>query len=267
MDRMTASDWHKVLQPKVDGGWNMHKYISSPPLDFFVMLSSVSHLHGAPSQGSYCAAGGYLEGLAHHRRSLGLSADVLELGIITDVGVFEANKEAYKSRIDKVFGHVIPPAQVAAACKAAVMARLPIPTPIGVIAQPPGAGMPDWMTDARFSLLRAQDDPTKAEGAGGAEEPLLLQCQKALGSRDAFCGIAKGAVVRKMSALLTLPTDDIGSATPLTDLGIDSLVAIELRTWIWKEMGVRVVNSDLLGGASVAGLVEKLAENAGAGKE
>jgi NAD(P)-dependent dehydrogenase (short-subunit alcohol dehydrogenase family)/acyl carrier protein len=71
---MDADKLASVLLPKVAGGWLLHRLTRHLKLDFFVCFSSAAALWGSKGQAHYAAANGFLDGLAHHRRSLGLPA-------------------------------------------------------------------------------------------------------------------------------------------------------------------------------------------------
>jgi zearalenone synthase (highly reducing iterative type I polyketide synthase) len=74
-------------QPKVQVTWNLHIYFDqSRPLDFFIACSSVSGVCGNADQAQYAAGDAYQDALAHHRRTQGLKAISVNLGIMRDVG-------------------------------------------------------------------------------------------------------------------------------------------------------------------------------------
>ena len=93
---MTFDDYAAATKPKVDGAWNLHTQFQHTELDFFIMLSSTFYYFGNRTQAAFVAAGGFLEGLAHYWRRMGLKADAIELGLVKDTGVFTQNKEALK---------------------------------------------------------------------------------------------------------------------------------------------------------------------------
>lgn len=71
-----------------------------------------------------------------------------------------------------------------------------------------------------------------------------------------------GAFVSRLNTILQQPADQKVSATqPLIDLGIDSLIAVEIRTWFLQELGVEIPVLKLLGGATLSDLAEHAASS------
>jgi acyl carrier protein/NAD(P)-dependent dehydrogenase (short-subunit alcohol dehydrogenase family) len=81
------SRYETVMAPKVDGAWNLHRLTLNSPLDFFILFSAGASLLGSPGQGNYAAANAFLDGLAHYRRSSGLPALTINWGAWADVGM------------------------------------------------------------------------------------------------------------------------------------------------------------------------------------
>ncbi|MEM9978167.1 MAG: beta-ketoacyl reductase, partial [Cyanobacteria bacterium P01_D01_bin.2] len=83
---LTWEQMAPVLAPKVWGAWNLHELTQHCRLDLFVLYSSAASLVGSPGQGSHVAANSFLDALAHHRRHLGLPALSINWGPWSDVG-------------------------------------------------------------------------------------------------------------------------------------------------------------------------------------
>jgi acyl transferase domain-containing protein/acyl carrier protein len=72
--RQTWEQFANVLEPKLNGAWNLHHLSQDYPIDFFVMFSSIASLIGSAGQSNYAAANAFLDALAHYRQRQGLPA-------------------------------------------------------------------------------------------------------------------------------------------------------------------------------------------------
>lgn len=90
---MTYDDWKTVISPKVDGTWNLHKVLGDS-LDFFVMTSSLSTVFYQPGQSNYNSANTFLESFCQYRHNMGLPASVLNICPIEGIGYVAENSDA-----------------------------------------------------------------------------------------------------------------------------------------------------------------------------
>ena len=82
-----AERFERVLAPKVAGAWNLHRLTRERPLDFFLLFSSASATLGSAGQGNYAAANIFLDALAHTRRARGQVAQSLDWGPWAETGM------------------------------------------------------------------------------------------------------------------------------------------------------------------------------------
>jgi acyl transferase domain-containing protein/NADPH:quinone reductase-like Zn-dependent oxidoreductase/short-subunit dehydrogenase len=236
--------WH-ALSPKAGGALNLHQATLGEPLDWFLLISSVSALLGNPGQANYCAANMLLEGLGSARRAAGLPATVVELGVLGETG-FVARNERVKERLRQI-GLQETPLEVA-------LALVEVALVGGVELRM--AARADWSavvrylpgTRARLARTLSEDDELPATTKIGDCEPASRSMRVAAGLRVAI-GKMIGAAPER------LPED-----TPITELGIDSLVTAQLTSWIQHEHGVRMTTMQLLRGPSIRQLAKDIVD-------
>jgi hypothetical protein len=83
---MSLDTFNAVINPKVQGTMHLHEALLEQSLDFFVMTSSIITAFGTSTESHYAAANTFLDSMARYRRSIGLPATSIALGMITEVG-------------------------------------------------------------------------------------------------------------------------------------------------------------------------------------
>jgi NAD(P)-dependent dehydrogenase (short-subunit alcohol dehydrogenase family) len=96
--QQTWARFAAVLAPKVAGAWNVHALTQDLPLDFLVFFSSMASILGAPGQGNYAAANAFLDSLAHHRRACGRPALSVNWGPWASAGMAAAQDDRRQQR-------------------------------------------------------------------------------------------------------------------------------------------------------------------------
>ncbi|RUT04204.1 hypothetical protein DSM106972_044320 [Dulcicalothrix desertica PCC 7102] len=96
---MKWSDFESVTRPKLLGGWNLHQLTRDIELDFFVSLSSIASVWGSKGQAHYAAANYFLDTLADYRQCLGLPSLSVNWGPWAEVGMAVGKAEQFLSRL------------------------------------------------------------------------------------------------------------------------------------------------------------------------
>ncbi len=241
--------FRQVLAPKVDGAWNLHLLTRERPLDFFVLFSSAAALLGSSGQANYAAANAFLGALAHYRRASGLPAQSIDWGPWAEVGLAAARTDRGERVAARGLGSFSVVDGLAAldrlmAARAVQAAVLPLDLPRWFASYPEAARAPFF---ARLA------SPAAATRLAGKLRDELLGLDA--GARTARLG---EFLVGQLATILRLTPDEFDRHRPLTMLGIDSLMAVELRNRIDAELGVHVPMVRFLEGPSISQLAERI---------
>jgi polyketide synthase 12/myxalamid-type polyketide synthase MxaB len=219
----TWDDFFEVMAPKVQGAWNLHQLTREADLDFFVMFSSIASVVGSPGEGNHAAANAFLDVLAHTRRSAGLPAQSINWGVWSEVGA--AAEHGVSERVEiHGMGSVTP----AEGIRALTLFMRDDRTG--------GAIMPvDW--DRFVCELDERHRSTfyselAGEGSRPGAKPAAPSIREELdGLPEARRLLKLGAWVREQArCVLGLETADaVVPDQPLQEIGLDSLMAVELR--------------------------------------
>lgn len=257
-EKMAYEQWTVPLRPKIQGTWNIHQYFDeSRPLDFFVICSSTSGIHGYPSQSQYAAGNTYQDALAAYRRARGLKAIAVNLTIIREVGILAEQGTTGNIAIWEEALGIKEPA-FHALMKSLVTGQ---EGPIGSELLPPqlstGLGtadimaahnlaLPDYFQDPRFGPLAVSTVSTRAAGDGRAAAVSLASKLVEAGNVDKATEVITDALVTKVADILQVPTSEVDPSRPMYRYGVDSLVALEVRNWIVREMKANVALLEIL---------------------
>ena len=269
-ERMTYQQWVNGLQPKVQGSWNLHTLVP-PNLDFYILLSSFVGIFGNRSQSNYAAGGAYQDSLAFHRRSLGLKAVTVDLGIMRDVGgLAEHGSTSVIKEWEEYFG--IREYEFHGLMRRIITSEIDnteeMPPQIitgfatGGSARAAGIRRPFYFDDPRFSILAetglSQKEKDASSDVADKRRELGEQLAQAKTLPDAASAV-KEAIVARVAKSLQIEVSEIDEHRSLFTYGIDSLVAVELSDWIFKQTKVVASVLDILASRPISDFALHLA--------
>lgn len=248
---MTEEEFLRAVQPKADGAWHLHTHTRDLELDAFVLYSSMSWIIGTPGQGNYAAANGFLEALAVHRRELGLPALAVNWGALSEVGFVARNKLDTLERMGWTGITPDDALEFAARCLAQGVTRAGV---FGVDWAKMAQVMPPFKSSPRLAHLAAEDAGGSAVAGGGD------------GLRTEVLGLAEeergprlvSALSEQIARIFDMPVDRLAVDVSLTDLGMDSLMAGQIRNALAKHLEIDFPTMGLMRGPTVVELANEV---------
>ncbi|WP_395748728.1 thioester reductase domain-containing protein [Prosthecobacter sp.] len=253
ISQLNAERFQKVTTPKINGAWNLHQQTRGLPLDHFVMFSSVASIIGSPGQANYAAANAFLDALSSHRHAMGLPALTVNWGVMSGVG-YVARHKKLEEHFARIGWSGLTPAE-----------SLPI---LGRLMQQPyisqmmvsridwakwAAVTPAIIATPRYALLTTEDALRQhpSDDSNWLRDSVLKAAPaEQLGILDTF-------LREQVAKILRTSPGKIDSKRPLNEIGIDSLMAVELIHQIESLTGIAIPTGQLMGGAPT---VQKLSE-------
>ena len=253
--KMTFDEWNAATMPKVQGTWNLHNAAVSAgaDLDFMVLFSSLSGIVGQPGQANYASGNTFLDAFAQYRNGLGLAASVVDIGAVEDIG-FISEHHGLMSKMKTSGFKGVTEQELLDAMAVAMLAHsrpskgndtarscfvhantfvlglgstVPVSSP---------ANRAVWKRDRRMAAYHnvsagadaASNDTLKTTLVSCKADPSLLKSPE-------VAKLFSVEIGKKLFDLLLKPQENLNTSWALVDLGLDSLVALELRSW-WKQV-------------------------------
>ena len=245
-----------VMVPKVQGAWNLHKLTLGSPLDFFVLFSSLASVLGSPGQGPYAAGNAFLDALAHHRRALGLPALTVNWGPWAALGM------AAQSNHNRRFAHRGIEA-ISSQQGLEVLEQLLRQNAAQMVVVPanwqqmlpsfPGGQVPALLTQ----VVQEQADPRASQSTRREEDDLSVTALFALepGQRQARL---LSHLRKELAIVLGLEPGEVDPQVSLNNLGLDSLMFLELRQRLENGLGIELPMENLMQDPNLGDLSAKL---------
>jgi thioester reductase-like protein len=238
LSQQTRARLDAVYRPKAEAAWHLHEATRGEPVDHFVLFSSLAAVFGSPGQSTYVAANAALDALAQHRHRLGLPALSIAWGPWA-TGMAGRLGEREHARLTALGLTPYSPADGAQT----FLDLLDSVEPHVIAAQLNPNALLAHLGSQRPPLLRALD---QAKQAGPQVRPLRdeLLAGPAADRREQLSAL----LCRRFGELLGLPAGEVLTRDrALSTIGFDSLMAVELKSWIGGELGVEIPMEQLPG--------------------
>lgn len=255
---LDAQRLKNVLTPKVAGAEHLDRLTRDLPLDYFVLYSSATTVIGNPGQGAYVAANGFLEGLARQRRAAGRPALAVAWGGIEDVGLLARNrslKETLASRAGvkgmnardalNLMGEALSRPNQGADEAVLVIAEMNWTTA--------RTHLPLLSSPTYAELIR-EDAAAEADKREKIDVAALIATRAPEEVRKTIVDV----IVEEIAHILRLPIENLNRSKPLSEIGLDSLMAVELGVSLEERLSLEAPLSTSASGFNVGELADHI---------
>ena len=238
-----------ALAPKMLGAWNLHLATLHLPLEHFICFSSFSAVVGMLRQANYNAGNAFLDALAHYRQARHLPALSINWGAILGAGFVERDRKTAEALAKVGFGSF----QKDEALR--VLDDLSVRDAAQVV-----AARVDWNAALKLSPLVAASNTysTLVRTTHGSDRVGSLDVQLRVATADEQEALLAQFIVEQVAGVFGTVADKIDRSARLTDLGLDSLMTLELTNRVERELGIRLPVGNLLSGPTITELARTI---------
>jgi acyl carrier protein len=256
---MTYEQWNIPIKGRVQGTRNLHSILPKE-LDFFVLLSSVCGIFGNPSQANYAASSTYLDAFANCFSSSSAPIVSLDLGYMQFSGTL-AESQALSKRMQNLsyLTPILEPQLMGLLdfhCNTRRSAKHGCQTVIGVT-YPRNAQQSSTSSALNRPLWRAlrltNGDVPNSGSLGQKDEYKKVRLSSMLASASSSSeqtAMVVEAFLHKLSSELGVDEEAVDMDKTTYDIGVDSLMAVQLRSWFRKEINANISVFDIMGNVS-----------------
>ena len=235
MQQMELTELEQVMAAKVMGGWNLHQLTLDLELDFFVSFSSIAAVWGGAGQAHYAAANHFLDGLTHYRRGSGLPSLSINWGPWSGGGM-AAEVELEQLRRRGI--EVLSPQEGISALEQLWRSGNPQITVANVnwslFKQLYEIGGQKLLCEIEVEALATE------ESKSNSEQNQLLKRLESLPAGEQY-HVLRAEIQSEVAKVLGLSDDKLPDFEQgFFELGMDSLMAVELRNRITQLLGVKL---------------------------
>jgi short-subunit dehydrogenase/acyl carrier protein len=244
-----------AIKPKVLGAWNLHSLTRDLPLDFFVLFSSAASLLGSAGQGNYVAANAFLDALSHYRKFMRLPSLTMDWGPWAEthlqsrkltermamIGMMPLLSEQGLAALNWMVQHQCAQVMIMAANWEQVSKSYPLSSRPAILSRL-------WAASSRD--VRSLNASSETAGLGRQQFMAM-----APDNRPAWL---ESHILTLVGNVLRLDQTQIDPHQPLNALGLDSLMAIEIKNEIENSLAVSLPLVRFLEGPDVTQLAAQV---------
>lgn len=258
---MTLNDFETPLRSKVHGTNNLNNAFSKSTLDFFLMLSSLVAVFGTIGQANYAAGNSFQDALAHANADSKTKYLSLNIGMVEGAAV---NSALIKKSLGKQGFTMIKPQELLSFFEFAITSAIEKDSCQQMVlgfdrdSLSQVTTMNATLRSAMFIHVRLPDHMDPSAIATESGKYLDRSFEQARDPQVDVKSISM-AIAGKISTLSAFSSESLDMNLPISELGVDSLMAIEMRNWVSRQYGILMQASDIMDQRSILALASHLA--------
>ncbi|KNG83279.1 putative polyketide synthase [Aspergillus nomiae NRRL 13137] len=272
---MTHAEWKSALAPKVSGTWNLHRAVEGQRLDFFLVLSSLVGITGHAGQANYSAACTYLDAFTQYRRQMGLPSSVVDLGPVAGSAAIE--DQAVSRQLDTAGWTRLSKQQLIASVQLAISESRAPNTAAHLYSSELIIGFFRSLSETEYTKM-LEDDLYGRDARLSMYQNLVARADNRKPDNQIkllFERVEKDPrlfsdpgthtiLVLELAKLINHRTSqlsemDLGQAQAVA---VDSLMAIEVKSWLSRQLGLHVTVDEITKANTVGSLVQIIVQRA-----
>lgn len=257
IQKMDKALFEKVFVPKAMGAWNLHLASQMLNLDFFISLSSISAVFGLPGQANYSSANNFLDKLVAYRKSKGLRAQSVNLGVLGQYAGMSKEGGNVLNVLENQGWLPLTMNQVTSKMERILLEGDPVRMAANI----------DWLrfrdffhhlkSDAKFKHLLS-DEVLKPGASKGGSDSLKDQLIAANGEGKNLLAVS---LTEALARILGTTPDKLDQTKSVSAIGLDSLMMNQLRNWILQKLEFNYPLMKLSKGPSIDEISEHIMES------
>lgn len=232
---LSAENINRVFAPKILGAKNLDLITRNLNLDFFVLYSSATTLFGNAGQAAYVAANAWMEALATYRRNIGLPATCMLWGAIDDVGFLARNTKTKAQLQQRMGGQPLTSKQALIELSHAITTKENNIAILDFDWHKLGKLLPNSKSPKYDELNHLYSDQLAIN-----DDLLDISSMLAIHDDSELSSIFSDLIKIKVGEILRIHPDRIDSSKSIYDMGLDSLMGVELVIALESRFGIRL---------------------------
>ncbi|GES65928.1 putative polyketide synthase [Aspergillus terreus] len=243
-DNLTWESFNRQLAPKVDGSRLLDELFYTSKLDFFILFTSLGNIIGNSGQASYVAANQYMVALAAQRKKRGVAGSAIAISSLLGIGYVERSEMFDSDHFTRIGYRNMSEQDYLQLFAEGIIVGKPGNPENSEIATGMSPTYDDqsiqaqFRSDPKFVHFIMEKPDTQTITSNTTIVPARVRLADVKSTTEA-AAVIKESFIARLKRILQIPQDEsVNERATLVEQGVDSIMAVEVRSWFLKELDV-----------------------------